>query len=106
MTPALRQRHAIACAAFIALLAGCGGGSTPATPGPAATSERATALDDIPAAPTYSDWPAITSAIPRDAAMETRIAQIVAGMTLEQKVGQMTQPEIKSVTPAQVRQYF
>ena len=61
---------------------------------------------DIPPVPVYADWPAITSAIPRDDATETRIASIVASMTLEQKIGQMTQPEIKSVTPAQVRQYF
>jgi beta-glucosidase len=64
------------------------------------------AAGDIPPAPTYTDWPAITSAIPRDDAMEARIAKIVASMTVEQKVGQMTQPETKSVTPAQVRQYF
>lgn len=38
--------------------------------------------------------------------MEQRIAAIVAGMTVEQKVGQITQPEIKHVTPDQVRQYY
>lgn len=32
--------------------------------------------------------------------------KIVAGMTLAQKVGQMTQAEIKSITPAEVRQYY
>ncbi|MFA6443546.1 MAG: glycoside hydrolase family 3 protein, partial [Sterolibacterium sp.] len=53
-----------------------------------------------------SDWPHIASAIPRDPDSEARIARIVAGMSLAQKVGQMTQPEIKSVTPAQVRQYY
>jgi len=60
----------------------------------------------IDPAPTYTDWPAIPSAIARDPAMEARIAGIVASMTLEQKVGQMTQPEIRSITPDQVRQYF
>jgi beta-glucosidase len=55
---------------------------------------------------TYTDWPAITSAIAKDPAMETQIAQIVAGMTLAQKIGQMTQPEIKSITPAEVTQYY
>lgn len=38
--------------------------------------------------------------------MEQRIAGIVAGMTLEQKVGQITQPEIRYITPDEVRQYY
>jgi beta-glucosidase len=59
-----------------------------------------------PAAKPLADWPHITSAVKQDKAMEARIKQIVAGMTLAQKVGQITQPEIKNVTPAQVRQYY
>jgi beta-glucosidase len=58
-----------------------------------------------PAAAPLADWPHITSAIKQDKAMEAQIAQIVAGMTLAQKVGQMTQPEIKFITPDQVREY-
>jgi len=46
------------------------------------------------------------SAARLDPASEARIAAIVAGMTLEQKIGQMTQPEIRSITPDQVRQYY
>jgi beta-glucosidase len=38
--------------------------------------------------------------------MEKRIADIVAGMTLEQKIGQMTQPDIRYITPDEVRQYY
>ena len=45
------------------------------------------------------DWPRVTSAIGPDAALEARVQQIVAQMTLAQKVGQMTQPEIKMITP-------
>ena len=52
-----------------------------------------------------ADWPHITSAVKQDKAMEAKIAQIVAGMTLQQKIGQMTQPEIKFITPDQVREY-
>ena len=51
-------------------------------------------------------WPAVNSAIPKDAALEARVAAIVASMTLEQKIGQMTQPEIKSITPDDVRRYY
>lgn len=54
----------------------------------------------------YTDWPRIHSEVELDAAMEARIARMVAGMSLAQKVGQMTQAEIKSVTPEQVRQYY
>jgi beta-glucosidase len=50
-------------------------------------------------------WPVVPAAIPRDAALESRIAGLVAGMTLEQKVAQMVQPDIRSVTPDDVRQY-
>jgi beta-glucosidase len=53
-----------------------------------------------------SDWPALDSAIARDPKLEARIAEIVKGMTLAQKIGQMTQPEIKSITPEQVRRYY
>jgi beta-glucosidase len=53
-----------------------------------------------------SDWPQLTSAIASDPSMEARIARIVAGMTLEQKVGQMTQPEIQLITPAEVTRYY
>jgi beta-glucosidase len=46
------------------------------------------------------------SAAALDAAMEQRIARIVAGMTLEQKVGQITQPDVRNITPDEVRQYY
>ena len=50
-------------------------------------------------------WP---SAVPQtqDAALEARVHAIVAGMTLEQKIGQMTQADIRSVTPDDVRRYY
>lgn len=53
-----------------------------------------------------ADWPSHRSPTPVDAAMERRIAEIVTGMTLEQKVGQITQPEIRYITPDEVRQYY
>jgi beta-glucosidase len=53
-----------------------------------------------------SDWPVLQSPTPRDAEMEARIASIVAGMTLEQKVGQITQADIRSITPDEVRRYY
>ncbi len=53
-----------------------------------------------------SDWPKITSPIKQDPAMEARIKDIVAGMTLAQKIGQMTQPDVLEATPDDVRRYY
>ncbi len=56
--------------------------------------------------PRLTDWPHITSALPKSTELEAEVARILSGMTLAQKIGQMTQPEIGSVTQAQVRQYY
>lgn len=77
-----------------ALLAACA--HAPETAAPAAAD---------PSPPVAGDWPALRSAIAREPAVEARIDQILAGMSLRQKIGQMTQAEIKSITPAQVREY-
>lgn len=53
-----------------------------------------------------ADWPRIQSAVRPDPKLEAQVARIVAGMTLAQKIGQMTQSEIKTTTPEQVRQYY
>ena len=55
---------------------------------------------------TIKDWPHIKSAIAKDPAMEAKIAKMVSNMTLAQKIGQMTQPEIKFITPDDVRKYY
>ena len=60
----------------------------------------------IAAPTTLTDWPHIKSAIAKDPALEARIAKIVAGMSLQQKIGQMTQAEIKFATPADVKKYY
>lgn len=51
------------------------------------------------------EWPA-RSPVDSDPEMEARIAAIVSGMTLEQKIGQMTQAEIRYITPEEVRRYY
>jgi len=38
--------------------------------------------------------------------MESRIKAMVAGMSLAQKIGQMTQPDISAATPDDVRRYY
>ena len=51
-------------------------------------------------------WSAVTSDIQQVQAMEDEITAIISKMSVEEKVGQMVQPEIASITPAQVAQYF
>lgn len=66
--------------------------------------QRTTAA--LPAPTHFTDWPAIKSPFGDDAALEARVRRIVASMTLAQKIGQMTQAEIKSITPAEVTRYY
>lgn len=55
--------------------------------------------------PTLSAWPKVESLIKPDPAMEALITEMVAKMTVAEKVGQMTQPEISAITPAQVNEH-
>lgn len=50
-------------------------------------------------------WPKSKSPIGLDPAMEARISKIIAAMTVEEKVGQVIQPEWKSIKPEEVAQY-
>ncbi|HEX8239948.1 MAG TPA: exo 1,3/1,4-beta-D-glucan glucohydrolase [Allosphingosinicella sp.] len=50
-------------------------------------------------------WPAVRSRVPHDGAAEARINAILAQMSLEEKVGQIIQPDISSITPEEVRRY-
>jgi beta-glucosidase len=51
-------------------------------------------------------WPRAQLASSKEAALEARVRSIVDSMSLEQKIGQMTQPDIRSVTPDDVRRYY
>ncbi|MCJ2376285.1 exo 1,3/1,4-beta-D-glucan glucohydrolase [Vibrio sp. ZSDZ34] len=55
--------------------------------------------------PYFSDWPKIESAIKKDDAIERDIAKIIGQMTVEEKLGQMIQPDLRGVTPAEMTQY-
>jgi beta-glucosidase len=50
-------------------------------------------------------WPKATWPLPKDAALEQRVRALMAKMTLEEKVGQLIQADILSVTPDDVRKY-
>jgi beta-glucosidase len=51
-------------------------------------------------------WPKAAAPAQANPALEARVRSIVTGMTLEQKVGQMTQADIRSITPDDVRRYY
>ncbi|HEY4079805.1 MAG TPA: glycoside hydrolase family 3 protein [Burkholderiaceae bacterium] len=51
-------------------------------------------------------WPTLKPHYAPDPALEARIKAIVAGMTLEQKIGQMTQPEIQTISADEVKRYY
>lgn len=50
-------------------------------------------------------WPRAGSPWPHDPAMEARIDALLARMSLAQKVGQMTQPEIRAISAEDVRRH-
>ena len=54
---------------------------------------------------TYRDWPKVRSRIESSKKLEARVQSMLSKLSLEEKVGQMTQPEISAITPAEVQQY-
>src|SRR5688500_843029 len=50
-------------------------------------------------------WPQLKSPLPLDPAMEKAIGELIAKMSLEELVGQVMQPSIQQVTPADVKAY-
>ena len=58
-----------------------------------------------PAPQSASIWPTIKPALPRDPKIEARITALLGQLTLEQKVAQMVQADIRYITPEDVRKY-
>ena len=84
-----RCRGALLTALMLALVA-CKGDDKAAAP--------ATAADATP-------WPQVAWPLAEDAALEQRITDLMATMTVEEKVGQLVQGDIASITPDDVRKY-
>lgn len=91
MTPrtSLARTGALVTALMLALVA-CKGDDKAAAP--------ATAADATP-------WPQVAWPLAEDAALEQRITDLMATMTVEEKVGQLVQGDIASITPDDVRKY-
>lgn len=68
----------------------------------AATAACTTARD---AGPAGDRWPQVRSVVKQSADQEARIGRILARMSIEEKVGQIIQPDISAITPADVAKY-
>jgi len=91
-------RNALATAAALGLLA-------LAAAGPGQSAPAATAAAAAPPAIHPQLWPSPAWPLAEDAALEARISKLMAQMTVEQKVGQIVQGDIASMTPDDVRKY-
>lgn len=60
---------------------------------------------DIPGSVHPDLWPRVQRAFPADTALEARIDALLAGMTVEQKVGQLIQADIDSLTVDDLRHF-
>lgn len=72
------------------------------------SAEPAAAVTPVPEASAEArveNWPARQATVAPDPAIERRVDELVAAMSIEQKVGQIIQADIGSVTPDDVYRY-
>lgn len=86
--PAVGRLAPLSLAVCLAVVAGSAGAASP----------QDTARD-------LNRWPQLKSAVPVDTKLEQRLESILAAMTLEQKIAQMIQPEIRDITVEDMRKY-
>lgn len=95
----------VAIAALSLALAGCSDNVSDQT-----TSDQGASAEgqSTSAGKTYlgaKAWPKIVSPVPKDPAVEQKIVDILAQMSLEEKVGQIMQTEIQFTTPQDIKDY-
>ena len=109
----MHLRTTFAVAATAVLLAGCATNSITETPGqPAAQTVQQTGPAMQTEAPNEAAgianpaiWPQYEYPVPQLPADEQRIEDLLARMTLEEKIGQLVQADLCCVTPEDVRRY-
>ncbi len=94
LLPARRRPHPLLLGMALALACASVAGAAPAPAKDAGTVR----IDP-------AQWPQPAWPLALDPAMETRIDALMAAMTLEEKVGQIVQGDIASITPDEVRKY-
>ena len=83
------------------------GGSNAPAPAPAAVpASLPTDIDDGTSTVIHPEiWPKGESGLARDPAVEAQIAQLLSQMSVEEKVGQIIQPDINTATQDDIRKY-
>jgi beta-glucosidase len=71
--------------------------------GPGGSDDGSSAAE--PAAVNPGEWPQLISPVPPDPEIDQAVEDLLAKMSVEDKVGQVIQPEINSVTPEEVKTY-
>ena len=85
-------RGGMLLAALALALAACKGDGKADAPAPQAQAQA-------------NPWPQVAWPLAEDAVLEKRISDLLAAMTVEEKVGQLVQGDIASITPDDVRKY-
>jgi beta-glucosidase len=88
----MRARGGVLLAALALALGACKGDDKGNTAAPAPQAQ-------------VNPWPQVAWPLAEDAALEQRITDLMAKMTVEEKVGQLVQGDIASITPEDVRKY-
>ena len=89
--------------AGLLLLAACAGEREPAAAAVAAAGETQAGSNAVGIDP--ANWPQPEWPFAEDAALEKKVEDLLATMTVEEKVGQIVQGDIGSITPDDVRKY-
>lgn len=100
--PSLRRALLPAMLAAIVFGAGCTRDEAPTA---AASPETPATNTAEPGAIDPANWPDTAWPLAEDAAMEQQITELMATMTVEEKVGQIVQGDIADITPDDLRKY-
>lgn len=68
-------------------------------------ASAATGQPTADAAANPESWPALASPLAADAALEQRVSELLATLSIEEKVGQIVQGDLGSITPEDLRTY-
>jgi len=90
------------CLAISSLVVGCNGQKQETS-----NKAEATVASSLQSKATsnLAIWPTLDIAVKTDADIETKVIALLSTMTLEQKVAQMIQPEIRDITVEDMRKY-
>ena len=100
----VRTSVSILCLAITSLLVGCNG-SKQEVDSTISFEKTAESSQQSKTSSTIEIWPKLDIAVKADEDTEAKVTSILATMTLEQKVAQMIQPEIRDITIEDMRKY-